>query len=155
MPSGQHDDPGVVGAELELVLGEDHAVGDLAAQLRPLERASVGQHRAGHCDADRCAGAEVPRAADDLPRLGLADVDPAELQLVGIRVLPGLEHTAGDEPSEVAVGVGNARPVGALHLGRGDREPLRQLRDRNVEGHVLAQPGDRDLHPPLSRPLLA
>ena len=34
----EHHDPGVVGAELDLVLGEDHPVGELAAHLAPLER---------------------------------------------------------------------------------------------------------------------
>ena len=33
----EEHDPGVVGAEVDLVLGEDHPVGDLAAHLAPLE----------------------------------------------------------------------------------------------------------------------
>ena len=64
----QHDS-GVVGAEVDLVLGEDHPVGHLAAQLAPLERQTVRERRAGERDGDRRAGAEVPGAADDLVRL--------------------------------------------------------------------------------------
>ena len=58
---------------------------DLAAQLAPLELQPVRQHRARERDADGRARAEVPRAADDLARLALADVDLAELQAVGVR----------------------------------------------------------------------
>ena len=50
--AGEDDDPGVVGAELELALGEDHPVGDLAAQLRLLERLlRAGEDRARERDA--------------------------------------------------------------------------------------------------------
>ena len=44
---GQQHDPGVVDAELDLVLREDHSVRELAAQLCRLELAAVGQHRTG------------------------------------------------------------------------------------------------------------
>ena len=84
----------MVGAEADLVLGEDHPVGDLAAHLAPLELEPVRQHRAGQRDTDGGAGAEVPGAADDRARLALADVDLRDLQAVGVRVLLGLEHAA-------------------------------------------------------------
>ena len=88
----QHD-PAVVGAELDLVLGEDHPVGDLAAELARARAAARSAATApGSATRDRGAGAEVPGAADDLAGLGLADVDAAELQPVGVRVLLGLEH---------------------------------------------------------------
>ena len=44
---GQQHDPGVVDAELDLVLREDHSVRELAAQLCRLELAAVGQHSTG------------------------------------------------------------------------------------------------------------
>ena len=66
--------------ELQLALGEDHPVGQLASQLRLLEPLPVRQHRARERHGDRRAGAEVPGAADDLPRVALPHVDAAELQ---------------------------------------------------------------------------
>ena len=62
--------------------------------LPPLELEAARQRRAGERDGHGRAGAEVPGAADDLARLALADVDPAELEPVGVRVLPRLEHLA-------------------------------------------------------------
>ena len=109
-PVAQHHDPAVVGAELELALGEDHPARELAAELRLAERLlGPGQQRARQRDRDRRAGAEVPRAADDLARLALPHVDPAELEPVGVRVLAGLEHLADEEAAEVAVVVGTPR----------------------------------------------
>ena len=57
--------PRVLGAEADLVLGQDHPVGDLAAHLAPVELEPVRQHRARQRDADGGADAEVPGAADD------------------------------------------------------------------------------------------
>ncbi len=105
---GEQHDPGVVGAEPDLVLGEDHPVGDLAAHLAPLELEAVRQHRAGQRDRDGRAGAEVPRAADDRARLALADVDLRQLESVGVRVLHGLEHAPDAEAPEVPALVGDA-----------------------------------------------
>ena len=65
---GEQHDPGVVGAEVDLVLGQDHPVGDLAAHLPALERDPVREHGAGQRHGDGRPGAEVPRAADDRTR---------------------------------------------------------------------------------------
>ena len=74
-----------------------------------------GITRAGSDDGDRRAGAEVPRAADDRPRLAVADVDLRQLELVGVRMLAGLEHLADDE---VAVGCRRRRTRRAARCGR-------------------------------------
>ena len=142
----EDDDPRVVGPELELVLGEDHPVGELAAELRPLERAPVGEHGARQRHAHGRAGPEVPGPADDLARLGLADVDAAELELVRVRVLARLDDPADEEAAEVAVLVGDTDPVHPLDLGARDRQPLRELGGRRLERDVLTQPGERNLH---------
>ena len=71
---------------------------------------SFGSSRAGQGDRDRRTGAEVPGAAHDLLRVGVADVDLAELQPVGIRVLLGRDHAADDQVVEIAVGVAGRRP---------------------------------------------
>ena len=143
----EDEDPGVVLPELELALGEDHPAGALAAEGRLAERrVGPGEERAGQRHGDRRAGAEVPRAADDLARLALPHVDPAELQAVGVRVLAGLDDAPDEKVLEVAVGVGDAAPRDPLDLDGRDGEPVGERAQRHVEGDVLAQPRDRDLH---------
>ena len=94
---GEDHDPVVIGAELDLVLGEDHPLGDLAAELAPLERRARSGASPRQRDRDRRAGAEVPGAAHDLVPVGLAHVDLRELETVGVRMLDGLEHVTDAE----------------------------------------------------------
>ena len=136
----QHHDPGVVRAERDLVLGQDHPVRELAPNLALLELEAVRQHGPGQRDADGRARPEVPGAADDLARLALADVDTAELQAVGVRVLLRLEHLAHAEQAEVAVAVRDAPSLDPIDLGRGDREPCCELVQWHLDRHVVAQP---------------
>src|SRR5207247_8660703 len=44
---GEDEDAGVVLAQLELALGEDHPVGELPPKFRLLETVAVGEHGAG------------------------------------------------------------------------------------------------------------
>src|SRR5207249_176485 len=106
----------------------------------------VRQHGARECHADRCTRPEVPRTADDLARIALTDVDLAELQAVGVRMLRGFEHTADAEEAEVAVDVGDSDGFDAVDLARRDDEALRDLLGRTVDRHVLLHPADGDLH---------
>ena len=132
----------MVGAEVDLVLGEDHPLRHLPAKLAPLEREPVRERCAGERHGDARAGAEVPRAADDLRDLSAADVDGRELQPVGVRVLVGREHTADLEERRV----GRPSPVDPVDLGRDDREQVGDLLRRRLHAHVLAQPAHRDAH---------
>jgi hypothetical protein len=66
-------------AQLQLALGHDHPLRDAAAELDALQLHAARDDRAGQPDRDRGAGAEVPGAADDLARLGFAQVDLAQL----------------------------------------------------------------------------
>ena len=141
---GEDDDARVVVAELELLLGEDHPVGDAAAELRPLERPPVREHGARQRDGNGGAGGEVPRAADDLTRLALPHVHRAQLEPVGVGVLARLEHPADAVEAEVAVGVGDAARLDRPYLGAREQQPLRELRRRHVDVDVVAQPGERD-----------
>ena len=114
----EHHDPRVVAAELELALGEDHPVRRLAAELGLAQRlVGPGQQGARERHGHRRARAEVPRAADDLARLALPDVDAAELKPVGVRVLPRLDDAADTEEAEVAVHVRRPEPVDTLRFG--------------------------------------
>ena len=143
---GEQHDPVVIGAEIDLVLGEDHPLRHLTAQLAPLERETVRQRGARKRDRDLRARAEVPRTADDLVGLGLADVDLAELQAVGVRMLLRLEHVPDAEEPEVAAVVADTDTHDLVDLGRRDRQAVGDLRRRRVDVHVLAQPGERDAH---------
>ena len=139
----EDDDSGVVGAEVELVLGEDHPLRDLSAQLAPLEHESVRQRRARQRHRHLRAGAEVPGTADDRVRPFLPHVDGRELQPVGVGMLRRLEHVPDAEEREVA---GHANLFDAVDLRRPDRERLGDLGGRYVDPQVLAQPAERDLH---------
>ena len=109
----------------------------------PLERLPSGSTAPGQRDRDRRAGAEVPGAADDLPRLALAHVDAAELEPVGVRVLAGLEHAAdagrgrGSRPCP-ARRAGSIRSTSQLET----TSRCGELLDRQVERDVLAQPAE-------------
>ena len=59
-------------------LGEDHPVRLDAAELGLLDLRAVGHDAAGLHDGDDLAGRDVRRAADDLARLAVADVDLAD-----------------------------------------------------------------------------
>ena len=99
-----------------------------------------GQEHAREPDRDGGADAEVPGAADDLPRLALPHVDLAELELVGVRVLVGGDHPADPQVREVVALVGDADVDHAVDLERRDREPPRDLVRVGVDADVLAQP---------------
>ena len=143
----EHHDPVVVGADRDLVLGQDHPVGLLAAQLGLLELRAVGHHRAGPRDRDGLAGGDVGRAADDLRRLARAGVDEADAEPVGVRVAAGLEHLADDEVLERGDAVG----VHAVDLGPRHGEPGRELERLEPGIAVVVEPEQRQPHPNCSR----
>ena len=140
----EHEDPGVVGADRQLVLGEDHPLGLHAAQLGLAQARAVGHDRAGLRDGDRLAGGDVGRAADDRRDVALADRDLADAQPVGIGVALGLEHAPDDEAIELA----HAVVVQRLDLGAGHRQALLELAQRQPGVAMLAQPFERDEHQP-------
>jgi hypothetical protein len=140
-------DPVVLGADRDLVLGEDHAVGLLAPELGLLEPRAVGHHRAGSRDRDRLAGGDVGRAADDLRRLAVAGVDEADAEPVGIGVAVRLQHLAHDEVLQR----GHPVRVHAVDLGAGQRELRRELERLQPRIAVVVQPEEGQPHPNCSR----
>src|SRR5262249_10726523 len=116
----------------------------LATELRRLELHPGGEHGTRQRDRDGRAWTEVPRAADDLARLALPHVDPAELQAIGVRMLPGFEHAPDAEVAKVSVDLRDATALDPLDLGGGDAEPLGKFRERHVDRDVVAQPADGD-----------
>ena len=139
----EHHDPTVVLAELELALGEDHPVRELAAELPRLDLHPAGDLRAGQRDGDGRTRAEVPGSADDRARLALTHIHRAELELVRVRVLAGLEHASDPEEAGVAR---DPEVRDAVDLAGRDREPVGELLQWHLDRDVVAQPRDGDLH---------
>ena len=138
----EHEDAAVVGADRELVLGEDHPVGLDPTELAHLELRAVGHHRPRPRDRDRLARADVRRTADDLRRGRAADVDHAQAEAVGVGVAQALEHAADDE----VLGRGDAVVLDPLDLGAGHRQPLGERGGVELGGAVLVQPAERGAH---------
>jgi hypothetical protein len=136
----------VIGAEVDLVLGQDHPVGQLPTHIALLELQAVRNRRAGQRDGDCRARAEVPRAADDLAGVALPHIHAAELEPVRVRMLLGLEHLPDEEAAEVPVRVRHPAGDDPVDLAAREHETTGQLLDGQVERDVLAQPGNRDLH---------
>ena len=135
----------MVGAEADLVLGEDHPARHLSTQRPLLERArEAGQAGAGQADRDGGACAEVPGAADDLLGLGIADIDLAELEPVGARMRLGGQHAPDDEMRQVVALVRHGGVDDPLDLERRDRQPTRDLAGGRGRLDELAEPRQRD-----------
>ena len=135
-------DPVGLGADLHLLLGEDHPRRRDAAQLRLAELRAVAEHGSGKGDRDGLPGGDVGSPADDRPLLPLAYVDPAHPQPVGVRVRVGGKDAADDE-SVAGAGADGGDP---LDLGAGHRQPLGEQLRRQAGVAMLVEPGDGDLH---------
>ena len=85
------------------------------------------RHQVAHMD--------VPRAGDDLDRLGLAGVDPADPHMVAVGMALQREH-----PARHHVGDLLAQVVGQLHLGPGEGHGLGKVFIIGVNGDELAEP---------------
>src|SRR3954454_12792189 len=138
------NDPGVVSDDGELVLGEDHALGLDAAELRLAELRAARHDGARPRDGDRLAGGDVRRAADDLRGVAVADIDFADAQAVRVRVAAVLEHLAHDEVLERF----DAVVVHGLDLRPGHRQALLDLAGAEAGVAVLAEPFERGAHQP-------
>jgi hypothetical protein len=143
-PAVEDHDAGVLGADGDLVLGEDHPVGLDAAQLGDPELRAVGQHRPRPGHRDDLTGRDVGRAADDLLRPAVAHVDRAHGQAIGVGVARGLEHAPDDEALELA----HAVMVDGLDLRAGHCQALLEQPGRQPRVHVLLQPFQGDAHQP-------
>ena len=144
----QNEDAVVLVREIELLLAQDHAAGELTAQGAVDDLATIAQHRAGQRHGDGVSGAEVPCAADDLAGCALACVELAELQAVGVRVLSRLEHEARDHGGVVLRRCREAAFVDRLELGGADRQAGAQRVERWQLGEVIGEPRERRFHRP-------
>ncbi len=96
---GQDHDAGALLLVAELLLAHHHAVALDAAEVGLLELEAVLERGTGQRHGDGVAGPEVVGAADDLPHaaVGLADLDCAQAELVGVGMLVSGEHLAHHE----------------------------------------------------------
>ena len=93
-------------------------------------------------DRHKLALAHIGGTAHDLRPRPVADVDRAHAQAVGAGVATRLEHPADHEPIERR----HAVSLDALDLGPGHRQPLRDLRYRQVGSAVPIEPFQRRAH---------
>ena len=135
----------MVGADRELVLGEDHPVGLDAAELGLAELVPSGITAPGLATATVWPAATFGAPQTICDGVAVADVDQADAEPVGVGVLVGLEHLADDEVLERAdaVVLDRARP----------RCPVIASRSASACGverraAVLVQPLERDAHQP-------
>ena len=87
----------------EFLRGAEHALGQLAAQLRFLDDEVAGQLRAGQGERRLVAVLEIFRAADDLAH-AVAVVDLADAQAVGVRMRHGRKDLPDDDVRRVDAG---------------------------------------------------
>jgi len=110
---------------------------------------AVGHDRSRACDGDRLPGGDGSgrRTRCWRERAVVAEVDLADLQPVGVRVLLDTEHAADDEALERR----DAVVVDRLDLRAGHRKALLDAVDVQVGVAVVAQPAQRDEHQNCSR----
>ena len=146
---GQLHDAVMVVAEAELARGAQHAARGDAADLGRAELdAARRDHRAGRGEHHLEALPRVRSAAHHLQRRALADVHHADLELVGVRVPPGLQDVADDEGRQIARLV-----LDVLDLEPDARQRVGDRLEVGVAAEVLFQPGEGELHddsPPAS-----
>ena len=126
--------------QTQLLERAHHAVGRHAAQLAlgDLHAARQG----GLVQADRADLANGCRryigcAGDDLHRLLLADIELANLQMVGIRVIDNLENLAGNNIFDLCAEIVNLLDLGAGHSQLG----IILLRGDAVHIGIIRKPG--------------
>ena len=95
---GQIDDAFVVVGDLQFECRDQHAAALNVADLADAERdVLAGNEGAGRREHAFHSGARVRRAADHLDGIALADIDHADAQPVGVRMLFGFDHARDDK----------------------------------------------------------
>ncbi len=100
----------------ELLERAEHAVRLDAAQRALFDLHAIGQVRAGKRCGDIVADVDIPRARDDLHRLGVAHIHLADPHMVGILVALHRHDPANDHVLKVFVGA-----LDGLYLRAGER----------------------------------
>ena len=131
------EDAVVVVAEAELARRTEHAVGDLAADLAPLDGHPAGEGGAGGGERGEHAGVHVRGAAHDAGG-AVAGVDVDEAEPVGVGVGDDVEDPRDGDAGELGAGGLDGFDLEADLVQGGD-----DLVDGPVEGGEVPDPGQR------------
>ena len=135
------DDAVMAGADANLVLGADHAVGGHAAHLGLLDGellVAVIEGRAHGGDNHRLSGGHVGGAADNLLDGAAAEVDGGDMQMVAVGMSLTGEHLAHHQAAEAAADNVDGLYTVALQSFR--RQGRGELLRRHVEINVVFKP---------------
>ncbi|OPZ67883.1 MAG: hypothetical protein BWY81_01109 [Firmicutes bacterium ADurb.Bin467] len=125
---------------LELRARADHAAAFDAAELAALDL-PAGQGRALERHGNQLPLADVRRAADDLQRFSLSDVDRADVQVVAVRVILAGEHAPDDDAVKPLAGLFNALD------GRAGHDHARGIfLGGHMDVHIFPEPLHRYFH---------
>ena len=135
------DDPLVLVAQAHLTLRAEHAAALDAPDLRLLEHdAGAGDGGAGRGEDALHARVRIGRAADHLDLLR-AGIDRAEPELVGVGMLPRLDHVGDGKGREIVAG-----PADLLHLEPDGGQLGCDVVDRRLRLQMRLQPGKGEFH---------
>ena len=137
---GQRQQAAVILGQAEFARRAEHAEALDAAYLGALDldaRQFGADPRARHLHA----GGDIRRATNDLQRTGFADIDGAELELVGIGVLIDAQHLGHDDTRKVGAGA-----TAFLDFEAGHGQQMAQFVGRERGIAEAAQPGFGELH---------
>jgi hypothetical protein len=134
----------LVGRDVELVAGADHALGGDAAEVSGAHL-TRGQPAARRDVRDNVADRQI-RGAGHHRDISPAKVDVGHVQRLATGMGCQLEDAANGHPLP-----GTANLLGVLDLEAGHGQALAQLRQRHVELHQFVQPAQRHFHTNCSR----
>ncbi len=144
---GQFDDAFVIVRKLQLEFRHQHAAALYAANGADLQghvlARNVSARRHEHAFH---AGARIGRAAYHLDRCARANVDHADPQPIGVRMLLRLDHAGDDEGRERFASV-----LDALDLKPDHGELVENLAERLIGIEVLFQPRQGEFHHGVTR----
>ena len=112
-----------------------------AAHLGDLDHEVAGQHGTGQRAGNLHADGDVRRAADDLLHRSVADIDAADVEPVGVRVLAHFEHVADDD-----LGEGRRDGFVFLDFEAGHGQEVRKLVTAAFGGDEGTEPGFGEFH---------
>ena len=138
---GEDDDAVVVGADADLVLGANHAVGGDASELGGLDGerlVAIVENSSYRGHDDLLASGDIGGAADDVERLLGTYIDSRNVEVVGIGVRLAREYLTDDEAFEAALDALGL--LNGIDLKPDGCEEGRESVGRHVDVDVLLEP---------------
>ena len=145
---GQHHDAVMAGTQLEFVLGAKHAFANLATQFTFLYliKLSVGSPDFGpYLGTDHLlAGGNIGSTANDMQRLGSADIDSGDVQMVRIWVRFTGKDLGNNDMLQAALDGLNL--FYTLNLQSGEGQQIVQLMGCQICFYIITKPIIRYFH---------